>query len=102
MKNIKSIEQFLFESKSTAKKRFLTFQDTTLPIINYYKDLGMLIEVKGDQDIESVFVDCKKVVTPYIEKEIILMTQNSLLEKSELNKNAVRTFSCMYYRFMSY
>ena len=33
----------------SARKRFRTYQESTIPIIEYYRDKGMLLEVSGDQ-----------------------------------------------------
>jgi adenylate kinase len=38
-------------------KRLKTFYDVTIPVVNEYRERGMLIEVDGNQTIESVFSD---------------------------------------------
>ena len=40
---------------STFRNRLQEFRTKTLPVIQHYKDLGLLIEVNGDQAREAVF-----------------------------------------------
>lgn len=51
-------------------KRIQTFLDKTMPIVSYYKDRGILIEIEGDQKVEKVTEDivrkldlCKKPIS---------------------------------------
>lgn len=62
----------------TAKKRFATFKNATLPIVEYYEKQGMLLRIKGDQCVEAVFEDLKKKVAPLLTNEIIHLTQGLL------------------------
>lgn len=42
------------DTRETAQKRLVVFFEQTLPIINYYKEKGILQEVNGDQPVEKV------------------------------------------------
>ena len=39
----------------TFKTRLLEFHNKTLPVLQHYKELGLLVEVNGDQSREAVF-----------------------------------------------
>ena len=43
----------------TAKKRFQTFQESTMPVIEYFKNKGKLTSIQGNQSVESVWTDLK-------------------------------------------
>jgi UMP-CMP kinase len=62
----------------TAKKRFSTYKEATMPVIDYYESKGKLIRIGGDQNREKVFFDMKAAVVPFIEKEILTLTATLL------------------------
>ncbi|MCR5832690.1 MAG: nucleoside monophosphate kinase [Candidatus Saccharibacteria bacterium] len=39
------------------EKRLLEFRQKTLPVLKHYRDLGMLVEVNGDQSRDEVFAE---------------------------------------------
>ena len=39
------------------EKRLLEFRQKTLPVLQHYKDLGLLVEVNGDQSRDAVFAE---------------------------------------------
>ena len=43
------------DTEETIKNRIKVYYDQTTPLIDYYKRLGVLIDVNGDQTIEDVF-----------------------------------------------
>lgn len=43
------------DKEETIKKRFRVYQEQTAPLIKYYKQKGILKEVNGEGDIESVY-----------------------------------------------
>jgi UMP-CMP kinase len=59
---------------TTARKRFATFKESTMPIVAHYEAKNMLIRVGGHQPIEKVFADMKAAVVPFVEKEILALT----------------------------
>jgi adenylate kinase len=44
------------------QKRLDEFKEHTIPVINYYKKQGKVIEINGEQSIEKVFQDILKTV----------------------------------------
>lgn len=44
-------------SESIFQRRLLEFRQKTLPVIQHYKDLGLLVEVNGDQSRDAVFAE---------------------------------------------
>lgn len=42
------------------EKRLAVFNEETMPVINYYKEKGLLIEIDGKQDIKKVLGDIVK------------------------------------------
>lgn len=55
----------------TIRKRFSTYKESTIPILEYYDQLKRLIRVRGDQDKSAVFGNLKTAVVPLIEKEVV-------------------------------
>ena len=66
----------------TIRKRFSTYKESTIPILEYYDDSKRLIRVRGDQDKNMVFDNLKVAVLPLIEKEVLAI-QNILLQNVE-------------------
>ena len=52
-----SIRQRIDDTPDGVIKRLNTFQEVTVPVIEYYRRKGMLIEVDGKQNIDKVFED---------------------------------------------
>lgn len=67
----------------TARKRFATFKEATMPVVAYYESKSKLMRISGDQVVEKVFADMKAAVAPFIEKEILDLTAQLLKAISE-------------------
>ena len=63
---------------ASAKKRFQTYRESTLPIIEHYDKQDMVARVRGDQTVENVYEDLKKTLLPLFEAEVLNETNNSL------------------------
>ena len=66
------------DNLESARKRFRTYQESTIPIIEYYRDKGMLLEVSGDQSVENVFRDLDKKMKPFVASEVIHLTRQQM------------------------
>ena len=62
----------------TARKRFATFKEATMPVVAYYESKNKLMRISGDQVVEKVFNDMKAAVVPFIEKEVLDLTSQLL------------------------
>ena len=62
----------------TARKRFATFKEATMPVVAYYESKNKLLRISGHQPVEQVFAEMKAAVVPLIEKEILLLTKTIL------------------------
>jgi adenylate kinase len=51
------IAQRLDDTPDGVIKRLNTFQQVTVPVIEHYRERGMLVEVDGNQSVEKVFKD---------------------------------------------
>ncbi|MCX6819071.1 MAG: adenylate kinase [Candidatus Aenigmarchaeota archaeon] len=51
------------ETEETIKKRLVVYKNETEPLVNYYKQKGMLREIKGEQDIGKIFEDIVKILS---------------------------------------
>ena len=49
------------DNEESLKKRFQTFVNDSLPIINHYKELNLVQEVNGEQSADEVFEEVKKL-----------------------------------------
>ena len=50
------------DKEETVKKRIEVYLDQTSPLIKYYNDKGVLVDINGEQDINKVFEDVSKVL----------------------------------------
>ena len=50
------------DTPKTVKARVANFFDQTMPLVDYYKNQGKLIQLNGMQDIEHVFADICKTI----------------------------------------
>ena len=50
------------DKAETVKKRLDVYHDATQPLIDYYKELGVLKEVDGTQPMNDVFEDICKIL----------------------------------------
>lgn len=50
------------DKPETVKKRLSVYHDQTQPLIDYYKNEGILAEVDGTKDMEEVFQDIVKIL----------------------------------------
>lgn len=66
------------DNLTTARKRFATFKESTMPVVEHYEGLKKLVRVRGDQAIDAVFRDMKAAVAPFVEGEILELTDSLL------------------------
>ena len=50
------------DKPETVKKRLSVYHDQTQPLIDYYKNEGILAEVDGTKDMEEVFQDIVNIL----------------------------------------
>ena len=50
------------DNEETILKRFETYQDKTLPILNFYKNLNLLHEVNGKVEIDQIFKEIREII----------------------------------------
>jgi len=50
------------DNEETIKKRFKTFEDTGMPVINYYRQQNKVVEVDATKSIDEVYVEVTKVM----------------------------------------
>lgn len=63
----------------TAKKRFTTFQEETMPVVKHFIQASgdfNLVRINGDRSIESVYSDLKSALQPYFEQELLFLNQH--------------------------
>jgi len=50
------------DKPETVKKRLAVYHDQTRPLIDYYKEAGVLVNVDGTQDLNKVFLDITDIL----------------------------------------
>ena len=50
------------DQPDTVRQRLRVYWEQTSPLIDYYRDQGVLVEVNGDQSIDAVAVDLRAAV----------------------------------------
>ncbi|MGB9749871.1 MAG: adenylate kinase [Caldisericia bacterium] len=53
----------------TVKKRIEEYKKNTEPLIEFYKNENLLYEIDGERKIYDVFIDIKRIIDDYIEKQ---------------------------------
>lgn len=51
------IRQRMDDTPEGVAKRLKTFYEVTIPVVEHYRQRGMLVEVEGNQPVEKVFAD---------------------------------------------
>jgi UMP-CMP kinase len=70
------------DNLSTVRKRFATFYDSTMPIVKYFQEMKKVVTVQGDQSKEKVFNEMSDVIIPYIQDDILGLSQRLLVATS--------------------
>ncbi len=50
------------ETLQAIRNRIELFHDHTEPVLDYYRDMGKLIQVDGEQDVDKVFADALELI----------------------------------------
>ena len=50
------------DKQETLERRLDVYQEQTVPVVEYYRDKGVLVEVNGDQSIDAVQADLRRAV----------------------------------------
>ena len=50
------------DKPETVKKRLAVYHDQTKPLIDYYKNEGMLVDIDGTQELGKVFIDIVSIL----------------------------------------
>ena len=74
------------DNPDTLKKRLETFKESTLPVVNVFRDQGKVIAVNGGgRSINEVYVDVSKCIRDCIEREIVEINAK-LIECADRNE----------------
>ena len=82
------------DNLESARKRFQTYRESTMPIIDYYRNKNMLLEVSGDQSVDAVFTDLDKLICPYVADEVIHLTQQHIYSLGTANWDLYKSTFC--------
>ena len=65
------------DNEETARKRFVTFKESTIPVVEHFKQESnsRLAVINGCQSVEAVYGHLKAAILPHIEREIVEVTQ---------------------------
>lgn len=50
------------DNAESIKKRFRTFEETSMPVVEYYRKQDRVVEVNSEQDVASVTKDIRKAI----------------------------------------
>lgn len=51
------------DTEETQRRRIEVYFEQTAPLLDYYRDKGLLVEIDGEQSIEEVYRDLSQVIT---------------------------------------
>jgi len=57
------------DNEESAKKRFITYRESTLPIINYFSQQKKVLKINGNNSLEEVANDITSAFRTILEKE---------------------------------
>jgi len=57
------------DNEESIKKRFRTYHETTMPVIEHYEALGKVAKVDGTQSVDEVYANTRKVVDELLAKK---------------------------------
>ena len=50
------------DNEATVRNRLAVYEKSTAPLIGYYKEQGVLVDVDGDRPVDTVYADVKKLL----------------------------------------
>ncbi len=50
------------DNEDTSRKRYDICEKCTLYVINYYREMGVMIEIDGKKDVDDIYEKIKKVI----------------------------------------
>lgn len=50
------------DKKSTVKQRLQVYYSQSRPLVDYYRERGLLVNVDGDQSVDEVYEDVKEII----------------------------------------
>ncbi|KAH7295981.1 hypothetical protein KP509_26G002000 [Ceratopteris richardii] len=62
----------------TIRKRFKVFEESTLPVVQYYERKQKLQKINGAREKEEVFKSLKPLFLPFLEEELLQLTKELL------------------------
>ncbi|KAI5083941.1 hypothetical protein GOP47_0000110 [Adiantum capillus-veneris] len=62
----------------TIRKRFKVFVESSLPVVEFYKERGKLQKIDATRDIEDIFKSLKPLFTPFVEEDLLRLTKELL------------------------
>lgn len=54
------------DNEESIKKRFRTFVETSMPVVDYYRKLGKVVDIDSAKTIEEVTVDIENAIKPVL------------------------------------
>jgi adenylate kinase len=50
------------DTEQTVSKRLDVYEEQTAPLVEYYRDHGLLVSIEGEQEVEQVFASIEKIL----------------------------------------
>ncbi|KAK4057165.1 bifunctional uridylate/adenylate kinase [Microbotryomycetes sp. JL221] len=57
------------DNADSIKKRFRTFIETSMPVVDYYKQMGKVVDIDSSKSISDVYADIVKGLSPVLGKK---------------------------------
>ncbi len=64
------LEQREDDRPETQRRRINVYEEQTAPLIRYYRERGVLVDIDGEQDVDAVAQDIREAVEP-LSREIV-------------------------------
>eukprot|EP00250_Pteridium_aquilinum_P003559 c13866_g1_i1 orf=937-1674(+) len=66
------------DNMDTIKKRFQTFVESSLPVVQQYESRGKLRKINATREIEEVFRSLHPLFVPFVEEDLLRLTKELL------------------------
>jgi len=76
------------DNKSVIRNRLKEYYNKTLPVLQYYKDKGILYEIDGTAKIEKVNLEIQKVIKRVLSKRLFNLVLFGYLDQAGVRRES--------------
>ncbi|KAG5182626.1 adenylate kinase-domain-containing protein [Tribonema minus] len=82
------------DNLESARKRFRTYVETTLPVVEHFQSCGLVRRVDGSQDMDTVFANTCAALSDAMEREVMAATRAQIEAATDNDTAAYAAMCC--------